>query len=55
MALVLFHYEDLSMAAVAEMMEVSVEAVKSLLARGRRALKQRVEPAWKEFMPEDAQ
>jgi RNA polymerase sigma-70 factor (ECF subfamily) len=52
MALVLFHYEDLSMAAVAEMMEISVEAVESLLARGRRALKQQLEPAWREFLPE---
>lgn len=52
LALVLFHYEDLSMAAVAETMEVSVEAVESLLARGRRALKQRLEPAWREMLPE---
>lgn len=52
LALVLFHYEDLSMAAVAEMMEISVEAVESLLARGRRALKQQLEPAWREFLPE---
>lgn len=50
--LVLFHYEDLSMAAVAEMMEISVEAVESLLARGRRALRQRLEPAWREMLPE---
>lgn len=54
-ALVLFHYEDLSMADVAEMMEISVEAVESLLARGRRALKQQLEPAWKEFLPDEAE
>ncbi len=53
MALVLFHYEDLSMAAVAEMMEISVEAVESLLARGRRTLKQKLSPAWRGLLPED--
>lgn len=53
MALVLFHYEDLSMARVAEMMEISVEAVESLLARGRRTLKTKLSPAWREFLPDD--
>lgn len=52
MALVLFHFEDLSMSAVAEMMEISVEAVESLLARGRRALKQRLQPVWREYLPD---
>lgn len=54
-ALVLFHYEELSMAVIAETMEISVEAVESLLARGRRALKKRLEPAWREFLPEDTE
>ena len=53
MALVLFHYQDLSMARVAEMMEISVEAVESLLARGRRMLKKKLSPAWREFIPDD--
>lgn len=53
LALVLFHYEDLSMAAVAEMMEISVEAVESLLARARRTLKKQLAPAWREFLPEE--
>jgi len=52
LALVLFHFEDLSMAAVAEMMEISVDAVESLLARGRRTLKQQLQPAWQEFLPD---
>ena len=52
LALVLFHYEDLSMADVAQMMEISVEAVESLLARGRRTLKARLEPAWREILPD---
>ena len=52
LALVLFHYEDLSMAEVAGMMEISVEAVESLLARGRRTLKARLEPAWRDVLPD---
>lgn len=52
LALVLFHYEELSMADVAGMMEISVEAVESLLARGRRTLKARLEPAWREVLPD---
>jgi RNA polymerase sigma-70 factor, ECF subfamily len=38
-ALVLVHYQELTNIAAAEMLEVSVEALESLLARGRRALK----------------
>jgi len=38
-AIVLVHYQDLSNIVAAEMLEVSVEALESLLARGRRALK----------------
>lgn len=51
-ALVLFHYEDLSMSAVAQIMGASVEAVESLLGRGRRALKKNLETQWKAFLPE---
>lgn len=38
-AIVLVHYQDMTNIAAAEMLEVSVEALESLLARGRRALK----------------
>ena len=38
-ALVLHHYQDLSNIEIAALMNVSIEAVESLLARGRRALK----------------
>ena len=38
-AIALVHFQDLSNIAAAEMLEVSVEALESLLARGRRALK----------------
>ena len=51
-ALVLFHYENLSMSAVADTMDASVEAVESLLARGRRALKKSLKSQWKAFLPD---
>ncbi|HYD72462.1 MAG TPA: RNA polymerase sigma factor [Candidatus Binatia bacterium] len=38
-AIVLVHYQELTNIAAAEMLDVSVEALESLLARGRRALK----------------
>ena len=52
LALVLFHYEGLSMAEVAELLEASVEAVESLLARARRTLKTKLEKQWKALLPE---
>jgi len=51
-ALVLFHYETLPMRAVAETLDSSVEAVESLLARGRRTLKKSLEPHWRAFLPD---
>ena len=51
-ALVLFHYENLSMSAVADTMDASVEAVESLLARSRRALKKSLKSQWKAFLPD---
>ncbi len=38
-AILLVHYQDLSNIAAAEAMEISVEALESLLARGRRSLR----------------
>lgn len=38
-AIALVHYQELSNIAAAEMLEISVEALESLLSRGRRALK----------------
>ncbi|MEM8743298.1 MAG: RNA polymerase sigma factor [Pseudomonadota bacterium] len=52
LALVLFHYESMSMNAVAEAMDASVEAVESLLARGRRSLKKKLQPEWKALLPD---
>lgn len=51
-AVVLFHYEQLSMNDVAEAMDASVEAIESLLARGRRALKKSLKSQWKAFLPD---
>ncbi|MDP6705977.1 MAG: RNA polymerase sigma factor [Alphaproteobacteria bacterium] len=41
-ALVLAHYQELSNIEAAAVMEVSVEALESLLSRGRRSLRQRL-------------
>jgi RNA polymerase sigma-70 factor, ECF subfamily len=38
-AILLVHYQDLSNIAAADAMEISVEALESLLARGRRSLR----------------
>lgn len=51
-ALVLFHYEGLSMAEAAAIMETSVEALESLLARARRTLKQQLAGAWRTLLPD---
>lgn len=44
LALVLRHFEELGNPEIAEVLEVSVEAVESLLARGRRALARQLVP-----------
>ena len=40
-AIILVHYQELSGVAAADALGISVEALESLLARGRRSLKQR--------------
>lgn len=52
-ALALFHYEGATMSEVAEAMETSADAVESLLARGRRSLKQRLRDNWQEMLPDE--
>ena len=49
-AITLCHYQELSNIEAAEIMEVSVEALESLLARGRRALKERLAPMREHLM-----
>ena len=39
-AIVLCHYQELSNIEAAALMDISVEALESLLSRGRRALRQ---------------
>jgi RNA polymerase sigma-70 factor (ECF subfamily) len=50
LAVVLCHYQELSNAEAAAVMEVSVEALESLLARARRNLKDSLAPRREELM-----
>jgi RNA polymerase sigma-70 factor (ECF subfamily) len=52
LALTLFHYEGLSQIEVGHILEVSDEAVESLLARARRALKAELKDEWRQLLPE---
>jgi RNA polymerase sigma-70 factor (ECF subfamily) len=52
LALTLFHYEGMSQIEVGEAMGISDEAVESLLARARRALKTSLKQEWREMLPE---
>ncbi len=51
-AIVLVHYEGFSGAETAELLDISVEAVESLLARGRRNLRQTLKAHAIEFLGE---
>ncbi|MFN3868511.1 MAG: sigma-70 family RNA polymerase sigma factor [Hyphomicrobiaceae bacterium] len=53
LALVLFHFEGLSQIEVAAEMGISDEAVESLLARARRALKAALANDWRELIAAD--
>lgn len=44
-AILLVHYQDLSGAEAAKALDVSIEALESLLSRGRRALRAHLSPA----------
>ena len=48
LALVLFHYQGASLKETAEVLQCSIEAVESLLARARRSLKTSLKPLWQE-------
>jgi RNA polymerase sigma-70 factor (ECF subfamily) len=52
LALTLSHYQGLSQLEVAEVMEISVEALESLLARARRALRQMLAAEWRGLLPD---
>jgi len=53
LALVLCHYEEMSMAEAAAVMETTPEAIESLLSRARRGLKRMLEPEWRTLLAED--
>ena len=52
LALTLFHYEGMSQVEVGEVMDISDEAVESLLARARRTLKAALKDEWRALLPE---
>jgi RNA polymerase sigma-70 factor (ECF subfamily) len=52
LALTLFHYEGMSQIEVGEAMGISDEAVESLLARARRALKALLKDEWQGLLPQ---
>lgn len=52
LALVLFHYEGMSMKETAEVMETTPDAIESLLGRGRRQLKAQLSDEWRQLLPE---
>jgi len=53
LALTLFHHEGLSQVEVGQAMGISDEAVESLLARARRALKASLAGEWQELLEND--
>lgn len=53
LALTLFHHEGLSQVEVGRAMDISDEAVESLLARARRALKASLAGEWQELLESD--
>lgn len=50
LVLALVYFEGLSNIEAASVMEASVEAVESLLARARRTLKERLAPQWRDLL-----
>jgi len=51
-ALTLFHYEGMSQSEVGGLMNISDEAVESLLSRARRALRTELQREWRELLSE---
>jgi len=48
-AVVLSHYQQLSNPEAASILNISVEALESLLSRGRKSLRQSLRPEWSEL------
>lgn len=55
LALVLFHYQGLSQEEAAATLEISQDALESLLARARRSLKATLANEWKALLPDGEQ
>ena len=53
LALVLCHYEEMSMSEAAGVMETTPEAIESLLSRARRALRRLLEPEWRMLLSDE--
>jgi RNA polymerase sigma-70 factor (ECF subfamily) len=53
LALVLCHYEEMSMAEAATIMGTTAEAIESLLSRARRSLRRQLEPEWRMLIADD--
>jgi RNA polymerase sigma-70 factor (ECF subfamily) len=53
LALTLCHYEEMSMAEAALVMETTAEAIESLLGRGRRHLRRLLEDEWRSLLADD--
>jgi RNA polymerase sigma-70 factor, ECF subfamily len=51
LALVLCHYEGMSMSDAGDVMGISSEAIESLLARGRRTLRAALADEWRALLP----
>lgn len=51
-AIVLSHYQHLTNKEASEVMDISVDALESLLSRGRRTLKQSLRPEWSDLKGE---
>jgi RNA polymerase sigma-70 factor (ECF subfamily) len=54
LAVVLCHYEEMSMADAATVMETTAEAIESLLSRGRRSLRRLLEAEWRSLLSDGA-
>jgi RNA polymerase sigma-70 factor, ECF subfamily len=52
LALVMFHYQGLSQGEAADAMEITQDALESLLARARRSLKAELAEEWKALLPD---
>jgi RNA polymerase sigma-70 factor, ECF subfamily len=54
-ALVLFHYQGLSQGEAAAALDISQDALESLLARARRSLKTALVDEWRDLLPDSGQ